>query len=75
MQTKLYELRKQAKLTQAEMAKKIGVSETTYRSKELGQSDFKSTEMFIIADVFHCGIDEIFLPQKTTKRALSLSAG
>ena len=72
MQTKLYELRKQAKLTQAEMAKKIGVSETTYRSKELGQSDFKLTEMFNIANFFEKNIGDIF--SETTSRNVK-SAG
>lgn len=75
MQIKLYELRKEAGLTQAQMAEKLNISETTYRSKELGQTDFKSTEMFIIASVLHLGINEIFLPQKTTKRGRRLSAG
>ena len=64
MQTILYGLRKKAGLSQAELAKIIGISENSYRSKELGYTDFKSTEMFIIADVFHREINEIFLPQK-----------
>ena len=68
MQIKLYELRKQAGLTQAQMAEKLNISETTYRSKELGQTDFKSTEMFLIADILEKDIHEIFLPKKTTIR-------
>lgn len=70
MQIKLYELRKKAGLTQAQMAKKLAISENAYRMKELGQTDFKSTEMFIIADVLKHNINEIFLPKKTTKRVL-----
>ncbi|AQP41479.1 putative cro protein [Streptococcus gallolyticus] len=68
MQIKLYELRKEAGLTQAQMAEKLNISETTYRSKELGQTDFKSTEMFLIADILEKDIHEIFLPKKTTIR-------
>lgn len=68
MQIKLYELRKQAGLTQAQMAEKLNISETTYRSKELGQTDFKSTEMFLIADILEKDIHEFFLPKKTTIR-------
>lgn len=64
MQIKLYELRKQAGLTQAQMAEKLNISETTYRSKELGQTDFKSTEMFLIADILEKDIHEIFLPKR-----------
>ena len=64
MQIKLYELRKQAGLTQAQMAETLNISETTYRSKELGQTDFKSTEMFLIADILEKDIHEIFLPKK-----------
>lgn len=75
MQTILYGLRKKAGLSQAELAKIIGISENSYRSKELGYTDFKSTEMFIIADFFHREINEIFLPQKTTKRVKKLSLG
>ncbi|MDK7292431.1 transcriptional regulator [Streptococcus macedonicus] len=68
MQIKLYELRKQAGLTQAQMAEKLNISKTTYRSKELGRTDFKSTEMFLIADILEKDIHEIFLPKKTTIR-------
>lgn len=62
MQIKLYELRKEADLTQAQMAEKIGIFETAYRSKELGQTDFKSTEMFNIAVLFERNISNIFSP-------------
>lgn len=71
MQALLYKARKEAGLSQKEMAEKIGVSEATYRAKELGKVDFKSTEMFEIAGFFNKGIEEIFLPTKTTKWGLS----
>lgn len=62
MQIKLYELRKEVGLTQAQIAEKLNISETTYRSKELGQTDFKSTEMFNIAVLFERNISNIFNP-------------
>ncbi|MDY5636217.1 MAG: helix-turn-helix transcriptional regulator [Streptococcus orisratti] len=67
MQIKLYELRKKANLTQKQMAEKLNISEVSYRSKELGYTDFKSTEMFIIADILKRNINDIFLPKKTTE--------
>lgn len=60
MQIKLYELRKNEGLTQKKLAEKLGISETAYRQKELGQRDFKSAEMFLIADIFNKDISEIF---------------
>ncbi|WP_247929399.1 helix-turn-helix transcriptional regulator [Streptococcus intermedius] len=60
MQIKLYELRKKAGLTQAQMAAKLDISEASYRSKELGYTDFKSSEMFLIADILKKDIGDIF---------------
>ncbi|MGU7966350.1 helix-turn-helix transcriptional regulator [Streptococcus suis] len=65
MQIKLYELRKKAGLTQAQMAEKIEISEASYRSKELGYTDFKSSEMFLIADIFGKDIGDIFSKRST----------
>ncbi|MGT2755408.1 helix-turn-helix transcriptional regulator [Streptococcus ovis] len=65
MQIKLYELRKKAGLTQAQMAEKIEISEASYRSKELGYTDFKSSEMFLIADIFGKDIGDIFSKRNT----------
>lgn len=60
MQTLLYQLRKEAGMTQKDLAEKLGISETSYRHKELGKSDFKSSEMFAIADIFKRNIGDIF---------------
>lgn len=60
MQIRLYELRKEADLSQKDLGKLIGVTDATYRSKELGRQDFKSTEMFKIANFFHKKLDDIF---------------
>ncbi|EAD6937627.1 XRE family transcriptional regulator [Listeria monocytogenes] len=68
MQTKLYELRKSKKITQLDMAELIGVSENSYRNKEKGFCEFKSSEMFIIAEKFKLPIEKIFLRRKLSKR-------
>lgn len=60
MQVYLYQLRKEKGMTQKQLAKKLGISETAYRQKEKGQRAFKSDEMFIIADVLEKDISEIF---------------
>ncbi|AUA18731.1 helix-turn-helix transcriptional regulator [Streptococcus suis] len=66
MQIILYGLRKKAGLSQADMANKLGISEASYRQKELEQSEFKLTEMFKIADILDKDISDIFT--KTTSR-------
>ncbi|WP_085678341.1 helix-turn-helix transcriptional regulator [Limosilactobacillus reuteri] len=65
MQLVLYDLRKnQKKMTQEQMAKYLGITPKTYRSKELGNSEFTLDEMFEIAKLFNKKIDDIFLPRK-----------
>lgn len=65
MQLVLYDLRKnKKKMTQAEMANYLGISTKTYRSKELGNSEFTMDEMFKIAKLFNMRIDDIFLPRE-----------
>lgn len=64
MQIYLYQLRKEKGITQKELAKKLGISETAYRQKEKGQRAFKSDEMFLIADILEKDIGEIFLDSR-----------
>ncbi|MCK1228262.1 helix-turn-helix transcriptional regulator [Streptococcus uberis] len=66
MQIILYRLRKENGLSQSDLAEVIGKSETSYRNKELGKQDFRSTEMFKIANYFHKNIGDIFID--TTSR-------
>ena len=49
MQTVLYGLRKERGLTQKELAQKMGISEVSYRNKELGKSEFTQDEMFFLS--------------------------
>lgn len=64
MQHKLYALRKHKGLTQEDMAEKLGITRTTYRSKELGHTFFNAKEMFKISDLFQKPLDDIFLPSE-----------
>lgn len=70
MQWNLIQLRKENNETQEEIAILLGISTTGYREKELGKSQFKSDEMFIIADHYSKRIEDIFLPSKFTNRKL-----
>lgn len=51
-------------MTQAEIADYLGISTKTYRSKELGNSEFTMDEMFKIAKLFNMRIDDIFSPRE-----------
>lgn len=61
-QEKLASVRRSKNISQREMANVIDVTTETYNAKELGRTQFKASEMFIIADYFNSKIDEIFLP-------------
>lgn len=61
MQWVLIRLRKEAGLTQEQLAKLIGANITTYLNKETGKSQFKANEMFIISKFFKKPIEDIFL--------------
>ncbi len=59
----LKSLRNYRNLSQQYMAELINVgSRDTYANKENGVTQFKASEMFIIADHFGMEITEIFLP-------------
>ena len=60
MQVYLLQARKEAGLTQAELAKKIGISEVAYRQKEQGKRDFKLNECYKIAKIFKKDIGDLF---------------
>lgn len=71
MQTKLLALRRENNETQSQLAKLLGLSVTSYSLKENGRVQFKSNEMFKLAHHFNKPIEDIFLPQKYTKRELN----
>lgn len=63
MQWNLIRLRKEAGLTQPDMAKILGISVTTYSSRERNVFPFEADEMFALSDYFGKSLDEIFLPR------------
>ncbi|MEK4502767.1 helix-turn-helix transcriptional regulator [Bacillus sp. FSL R12-0069] len=62
MQDNLVKWRMYNRLNQQDMADLIGVDKRTYANKEHGVTQFKANEMFLIAQKFGKGIEEIFLP-------------
>lgn len=62
MQTKLASIRRYKNIPQKKMAELLGVETETYSNKERGITQFKASEMFIIAREFNMKIDDIFLP-------------
>jgi len=67
-QEKLASIRRSKNVSQREIAKIIGVATETYNNKELGKTQFKASEMFVIADYFESTVDEIFLPPNFMNR-------
>lgn len=57
---KLMELRDELGLSQEGAADLIGMKHSTYRSKEVGKSEFKGSEMKKVADAFGVSVTEIF---------------
>lgn len=66
MQWELIRLRKENSETQGDLAKLLNISESAYRNKERGDSQFKGDEMFIIAKHYNKTIEDIFLPPEYT---------
>lgn len=62
IQEKLASIRRGKNIPQRELGELIGVETNTYNQKELGKTQFKASEMFIIADFFDKKIDDVFLP-------------
>lgn len=62
MQGKLILLMKENNITNKELASEIGISEKQIGLKLKGETDFKSSEMFKISEIFQKNINEIFLP-------------
>ena len=62
MQTQLAAFRRYDDISQKEMAAHIGVDERTYHNKENGHTDFKLSEVYLIAEKLNRPISDIFLP-------------
>ena len=70
MQWNLIRLRKEAGLTQQDVADKLGISVTTYNNKENGNHQFRANEMIFLRNLFGRNIEEIFLPSNCNDNAI-----
>ena len=65
MQYTLKELRARKNLSQREVAKLCGVTETTYRSWESYPGKIQIKKLYLLADIFNVKIDDIFVGVST----------
>jgi putative transcriptional regulator len=75
MHWELIRLRKINKVSQDEMAKRLGINIRTYSMKENGDTDFKLEEIFTIAKLFDKRIEEIFLPRNIRNTDKKITEG
>ncbi|GEM_PF-2324265 len=61
---KLKGLRVQRGFTQKEFASMIGISHAAYVQKELGNTEFNSSQMLKIADILNVDAGELFFGQE-----------
>ena len=64
MQIKLYEARKQAKLSQQEVADILGISRNSYGQKERDDVSFNLDEMFTLSELLNMSLDDLFISNK-----------
>ena len=64
MQIKLYQARKQAKLSQQEVADILGISRNSYGQKERGDVLFNLEEMFALSELLNVSLDDLFISNK-----------
>lgn len=60
MNHNLYIARKENRLLQKEVAKKISISSQSYHLKETGKREFTVTEAKRLARIFNCTLDDLF---------------
>ena len=61
MQIKLYDARKQAKLSQQDVADILGISRISYGRKERGDVPFNLEEMFALSGLLNTSLDDLFI--------------
>lgn len=64
MNAQVYIKRKEHRLRQADVAKKLGMSTQSYYLKETGKRDFTMTEAKRMALIYGCTLDELFPVKK-----------
>ena len=60
MHYNLYIARKENRMKQVEVAKKIGMHSVTYSRKERGELDFTLSEAFALSEMFGVSIEKLF---------------
>lgn len=60
MNHQVYIKRKEHRLRQADIAKKLGISTQSYYLKETGKRDFTMTEAKRLALIYRCTLDDLF---------------
>lgn len=60
MNEPLYVARREHKLKQSDLAKKLHISKQTYYRKENGITEFTQKEMLKLAKIFNCTLDDLF---------------
>ena len=63
MQINLYNVRKEAQMSQEEVAEVLNISRISYGQKERSQKPFTLDEMFKLSELFKKSLDDIFLPR------------
>ena len=64
MQIKLYQARKEAKLSQQEVADILGISRNSYGQKERDDVSFNLEEMFALSELLNISLDDLFISNK-----------
>lgn len=64
MRTTLRDRRGELGWSQAELARRVEVSRQTINALETGRYDPSLPLAFALADVFHCSIEELFIPDE-----------
>ena len=61
MNINLYVKRKENRMNQSDVAKRLRISSQTYHLKETGKRKFDEEEMRGLAKLFNCTLDELFM--------------
>ena len=64
---RIKELRKQNGFTQEKLALSLGVDRSTITCWETGRSEPRIAYLIMLADMFHCTVDDLLREEKTKK--------
>lgn len=60
MHHRLYVVRREHRLYQKDVAKKLRIDPQTYHLKESGKSEFSLSEAIRLTEIFECTLDDLF---------------